>query len=99
MYIFGMAERGNAEGYFSFAHTFTVGIDPEGVGLWTFKVNKLYKKLFHVDINHLCSPRGAERPVTPLFKSKVKVHCIQAVQVREVTKFTSVNGSRYNHQR
>ncbi|ROW16778.1 hypothetical protein VPNG_01686 [Cytospora leucostoma] len=33
-------------------------------GNWSAKINKLYKKLFLVDINEICSVKGPERPFT-----------------------------------
>ncbi|ROW09576.1 hypothetical protein VMCG_02516 [Cytospora schulzeri] len=130
-HIFDLVARGLSEGCFSFAHTFTMGVGPEGVviwqsfgkhgyrldeyirdghacvrswdeakqfvddfekltsckGVWSAKINKLYKKLFLVDINALCSGKGPERPVTPKFRAHVSIHCIDDVKCEDVTKF------------
>ncbi|ROW05630.1 hypothetical protein VSDG_00108 [Cytospora chrysosperma] len=130
-HIFDLVAQGTSEQYFSFAHTFTMGLGPEGVviwqafgkhgyrldeyirdgharvrswdeakqfvddfeklvngkGFWSAKTNKLYKKLFLVDINSLCSGKGPERPVTPRFRAHVQVHCINDVKCEDVSKF------------
>ncbi|KPM44964.1 hypothetical protein AK830_g1629 [Neonectria ditissima] len=131
VHIFALAERGDAEQYFSFAHVFTVGVGPGGVviwqawgkhgyrldeylrdgharlrdwdeadqfvrdfeklasgkGTWNAKSNKLYKKLFLVDINQVCGVNGPERPVTPRFKAWVRIETIENVTYDNVTKF------------
>ncbi|KUI56841.1 hypothetical protein VP1G_04215 [Cytospora mali] len=130
-HIFDLEGRGVSETYFSFAHSFAMGVGPEGIvvwqgfgkhgyrldqyirdgharvrswdeakqfvsnfeklvsakGIWSAKINKLYKKLFLVDINSLCSAGGPERPVTPRFRAHVSIHCINDVQCQDVTKF------------
>ncbi|TGO07031.1 hypothetical protein BTUL_0344g00020 [Botrytis tulipae] len=57
-------------------------------GTWDAKCNKLYKKLFLVDINQICGPGRLERPVTPKFKAWVSIHTIQNVTYEDVTKFS-----------
>ncbi|KAK7748527.1 hypothetical protein SLS53_000547 [Cytospora paraplurivora] len=131
-HIFELVRRGTSERFFSFAHTFTMGVGPEGVviwqafgehgyrldeyindehagvrswdqakdfvdsfeklirckGNWSAKINKLYKKLFLIDINEICSAKGPERPVTPKFSPHVSIHYIKDVKCEDVTKFT-----------
>ncbi|KUI68787.1 hypothetical protein VM1G_04420 [Cytospora mali] len=139
-YIFELLGRSVAEDYFSFSHTFVMGVGPEGVviwqgfgehgyrldeyirdghagvrswdeakqfvadfeklasakGIWSAKINKLYKKLFLVDINSICSADGPERPVTPRFKAHVKIHCINDVQCQDVTKILWTTNSKWS---
>ncbi|KAK5988135.1 hypothetical protein PT974_12275 [Cladobotryum mycophilum] len=59
-------------------------------GVWNVKTNKLYKKLFHVDINKICGPGGPESPVTPIFKSWVDIFTIENVSLGGITKFLFV---------
>ncbi|KAG7429440.1 hypothetical protein Forpi1262_v009491 [Fusarium oxysporum f. sp. raphani] len=58
-----------------------------GKGMWNAKSNKLYKKLFLVDINQICGPNGPERPVTPRFKAWVRINTIENVTYDNITKF------------
>ena len=57
-------------------------------GVWTAKCNKLYKKLFLVDINQICGEGRVERPVTPKFRAWVSVHKIEDVTSGDVCKFS-----------
>ncbi|RYP42583.1 hypothetical protein DL767_000107 [Monosporascus sp. MG133] len=128
-HIFELSWR--AHQYFSFAHSFCIGVGPDGVriwqawgkhgyrldvniadgharlrtwdeaeqfvgdfdklvsikGSWNAKCNKLYKKLFLVDINQLCGPNGLERPVTPKFQPWVRIMTHENVTCGDINKF------------
>ncbi|KAI9163454.1 hypothetical protein HJFPF1_05068 [Paramyrothecium foliicola] len=56
-------------------------------GAWTAKLNKLYKKLFLVDLNQVCEPNGDGLPITPRFKPWVRIQRIDDVTARRVHKF------------
>ncbi|KAJ9663605.1 hypothetical protein H2201_005566 [Coniosporium apollinis] len=57
-----------------------------GMGKWTARRNKLYKKLFEVDINQICGPEGPERPTTPKYEAWVRIHVLKNVKCEDVGK-------------
>ncbi|RMZ69246.1 Arsenite methyltransferase [Pyrenophora seminiperda CCB06] len=58
-----------------------------GKGTWTAKRNKLYERLFDIDLNHICGPKGPERPLTSKFKPWVRINTLENVKYEDVTKF------------
>ncbi|KAF1954300.1 hypothetical protein CC80DRAFT_476030 [Byssothecium circinans] len=56
-------------------------------GAWTGKRNRLYKRLFHIDLQKLCGSKGAERPLTPRYEPWVRLHTFEDVKYDDVTKF------------
>jgi hypothetical protein len=56
-------------------------------GTWDAKCNRLYKKLFLIDINQICGKSKLERPVTPKFRAWVRIHVIPNVTCSDVDKF------------
>ncbi|EOA85692.1 uncharacterized protein SETTUDRAFT_111360 [Exserohilum turcica Et28A] len=58
-----------------------------GKGTWTAKRNKLYERLFHIDLNHICGPKGLEKPLTSKFKPWVRISTLEDVRYEHVTKF------------
>jgi len=58
-----------------------------GKGTWTAKRNKLYERLFHIDLNHVCGPKGPEKPLVSKFQPWVRIHSLENVRYEHVTKF------------
>lgn len=56
--------------------------------MWTAKRNKLYKKLFEVDIKQICGSDGPERPITPEYEAWVRIHVLKDVKYEDVAKLS-----------
>ncbi|TLD34381.1 uncharacterized protein E2P81_ATG04546 [Venturia nashicola] len=57
-------------------------------GPWNSKRNKLYKKLFEVDLNWMCSSQGPEpRCLVPVFEGWVQLEVCEDVKVEDILKF------------
>ena len=59
-------------------------------GKWDAKRNKLYEKLFDVDIVKICGPEGPSRskPIVPKVESWVRLLVMEDVKLDDLYKFT-----------
>ncbi|KAE9965300.1 hypothetical protein BLS_004801 [Venturia inaequalis] len=58
-----------------------------GKGSFDAKRNKLYKKLFDVDLFQICGSKGPERPLVPKFEAWVQLQILEDVKVEDILKF------------
>ncbi|KAF2499483.1 hypothetical protein BU16DRAFT_579040 [Lophium mytilinum] len=58
-----------------------------GKGPFDFKRNRLYNKLFDVDLFQVCGPKGLEKPLVPKFEAWVQLFVLEDVRVENITKF------------
>lgn len=56
-------------------------------GSFDAKRNKLYKKLFDVDLFQICGSKGPERPLVPKFEAWVQLEVLEDVKVEDILKF------------
>ncbi|KAJ7801423.1 hypothetical protein B0H14DRAFT_2464837 [Mycena olivaceomarginata] len=60
-------------------------------GVWDAKINKLYLRLFNVDVNKITNPTGPEmRQISPKFTAWTRIKTIPDVQVADMHRWLAV---------
>ena len=62
--------------------------DATDQGKWDAKRNKLYEKLFDVDITKICGPTGPSKPIVPEVHPWVRLLVMEDVKLDDLYKFT-----------
>ena len=57
-------------------------------GKWDDDCNKLYEKLFDVNVIEICGPTGPSKPIVPTVDPWVRLLVMEDVKLDDVYKFT-----------